>query len=93
MVVEFERKDRVALITLNRPEARNAVNADVAAGIEAAIDQFESDPELWVAILTANGPTFCAGADLKEIAAGNLGGCLRRKEDLPDWCVGHGQSH
>mgnify|MGYP000994525590 FL=1 len=79
MVVEFERKDRVALITLNRPEARNAVNADVAAGIEAAIDQFESDPELWVAILTANGPTFCAGADLKEIAAGNLGGLSTKK--------------
>lgn len=71
MVVEFEKKERTAVITLNRPEARNAVNGEVAAGIEAAIDEFESDPDLWVAILAANGPTFCAGADLKEIAAGN----------------------
>lgn len=71
MVVEFETKDRVAIITLNRPEARNAVNGDVAQGMEAALDRFEDDPDLWVAILKGNGPSFCAGADLKEVAAGN----------------------
>ena len=71
MVVEYATQGRIAIITLNRPEARNAVNGEVAAGMEAALDKFEGDPNLWVAILTANGKAFCAGADLKEISAGN----------------------
>ncbi|MCR9277631.1 MAG: crotonase/enoyl-CoA hydratase family protein [Pseudomonadaceae bacterium] len=71
MVVEYETKGRIAIITLNRPEARNAVNGDVAQGLEDALDRYEADNDLWVAILTANGKAFCAGADLKEIAAGN----------------------
>jgi enoyl-CoA hydratase len=70
MVVEYQTQGRIAVITLNRPEARNAVNGDVASGLENALDKYEADPELWVAILTANGKAFCAGADLKEIAAG-----------------------
>lgn len=70
MVVEFEKQGRMAVITLNRPEARNAVNGDVAQGMEAALDELEADADLWVGILTARGPAFCAGADLKEIAAG-----------------------
>ncbi len=61
----------IALVTINRPEARNAVNGAVAAGLEAAVDRIESDPELWAAILTGAGPhAFCAGADLKEVSAG-----------------------
>ena len=70
MVVEFERQDHVAVITLNRPEARNAVNGEVAQRMEEILDEYEASEDLWVAILTANGPSFCAGADLKEIAAG-----------------------
>jgi enoyl-CoA hydratase len=69
-MIDYDVQDRVALITLRRPEARNAVNGDVAAGIEAAIDQLEADPEVWVGILAAEGPVFSAGADLKAIAAG-----------------------
>lgn len=60
----------VAVITLNRPEAKNAVNGEVAKGIEAAIDQLEEDDGLWVGILTHAGNVFCAGADLKAINAG-----------------------
>ena len=60
----------VAVITLNRPEAKNAVNGEVAKGIEAAIDQLEQDDALWVGILTHTGNVFCAGADLKAINAG-----------------------
>lgn len=71
MVVEYATQGRVAVITLNRPEARNAVNVELAQGVENAIDKFESDNQLWVAILTGAGKVFCAGADLKEIAAGN----------------------
>jgi enoyl-CoA hydratase/carnithine racemase len=61
----------VALVTINRPEARNAVNGAVAAGLEAAVERIEADPDIWVAVLTgAGGIAFCAGADLKEVSAG-----------------------
>ena len=61
----------IALVTINRPEARNAVNGAVARGLEAAVDRIELDPEIRVAILTGSGPhAFCAGADLKEVSAG-----------------------
>jgi len=61
----------IALVTINRPEARNAVNGAVAAGLEAAVEQIELDPDLWAAVLTGAGPhAFCAGADLKEVAPG-----------------------
>jgi len=59
--VDFERRGRCGVITINRPEARNAVNAEVAAGIEAGIDRIENDDELWVGILTGVAPVFCAG--------------------------------
>jgi enoyl-CoA hydratase len=64
-----ERRDRVLVITLNRPEVRNAVNGDIATGVEAAIDELESDDDLFIGILTGNGPAFCAGADLKAFTA------------------------
>jgi enoyl-CoA hydratase/carnithine racemase len=61
----------IALVTINRPEARNAVNGAVAAGLEEAVERVEADPDLWAAILTGAGPhAFCAGADLKEVSAG-----------------------
>ena len=77
-VVTYEVQGKVALITLNRPEARNAVNGDVAQGLEAAIDKMEEDPNVWVGILRANTagqerPVFCAGADLKAINSGQAG--------------------
>jgi enoyl-CoA hydratase len=79
-IVEYESADRVGTITLNRPEARNAVNGDVARGMEAAIDRLEADPEVWIGILRANtegqaNPVFSAGADLKAINSG-AGGAL-----------------
>ena len=73
MPVDYEKRGPLAIITINRPEARNAVNGEVAAGIEAGIDQLEDDDEVWVGILTGVPPVFCAGADLKEINAGNAG--------------------
>jgi enoyl-CoA hydratase len=78
-IVQYEVQGRVALITLNRPEARNAINGDVANGLETAIDHMEDDPEVWVGILQANTdgqarPVFCAGADLKAINAGAAAG-------------------
>jgi enoyl-CoA hydratase len=79
MPVEYVKKGNVAIITMNRPEARNAINGEMAQTMEAALDQMESDPEVWVGILTAVGKAFCAGADLKEISAGN-GGALSTKK-------------
>ena len=70
MKVNFEIRDRIAIITLNRPEARNAVSQQLAEDLEAAIDRLEADDALWIGILCGNGPAFCAGADLKAIASG-----------------------
>jgi enoyl-CoA hydratase/carnithine racemase len=70
----------IALVTINRPEARNAVNAAVAAGIEAAVERVEQDSELWAVILTGAGPhAFCAGADLKEVSKGTAAGLSTEK--------------
>ena len=63
----------VGIIRLNRPEARNAVNGDLATGVEAVLDDFEADDDIQAVVITGNGPTFCAGADLKLIAAGKGG--------------------
>jgi enoyl-CoA hydratase/carnithine racemase len=65
------RRDGVAVITINRPEARNAVNAAVASGIAAALDELDSDPDLLVGIITGAGGYFCAGMDLKAFASGD----------------------
>ena len=79
MSVDFERRGPFAVITINRPEARNAVNAGVANGIEEAIDQIEADDSIWVGVLTGVPPVFCAGADLKEINSGNAAGLATAK--------------
>ena len=60
----------VLLITLNRPDARNAVNAALAAGVAAALDRLDADDDLQVAILTGAGKGFCAGMDLKAFVQG-----------------------
>jgi enoyl-CoA hydratase/carnithine racemase len=80
--VLFEVADRVAWVTINRPEARNAVNQAVSAGLAAAWDRVESDDDIAVAVLTGAGETaFSAGADLKEMAA-------RAERGLPSQFVG-----
>ncbi len=79
MSVDFEQRGPFAVIKINRPEARNAVNAAVATGIEEAIDRIEADDSIWVGILTGEPPVFCAGADLKEINSGNAAGLATKK--------------
>jgi enoyl-CoA hydratase len=73
MAVDFEERGPFAIVKINRPEARNAVNGDVARGIEEAIDAIESRDDIWLGIVTGEPPVFCAGADLKEINAGRAG--------------------
>lgn len=67
-----ERRGRILIITINRPEARNAANKAVAEGLAAACDELDDTPELSVGVLTGAGGNFCAGMDLKAFAAGEL---------------------
>jgi enoyl-CoA hydratase len=71
--VLFSACERIGVVTLNRPDVRNAVDRTMALALEAAVDRIEDDPELWVGVLCANTadqarPVFCAGADLRVIA-------------------------
>lgn len=63
-----ERRGNVLLITLNRPEARNAINASVSIAVGDALEEAQHDPEVRAVVITGAGQTFCAGADLKAIA-------------------------
>ncbi len=64
-----ERRDAALILTINRPEIRNAIDQATANAIAAAIDRLESDPELSVGVITGAGSGFCAGMDLKAFAA------------------------
>jgi crotonobetainyl-CoA hydratase len=63
-----ERRGNVLLITLNRPDARNAVNAAMSTGIGDALHEAQHDPEVRAVVITGAGQSFCAGADLKAIS-------------------------
>jgi enoyl-CoA hydratase len=67
-----ERRDNVLLVTINRPEAKNAVNEAVAQGVAAAMDELDGDDDLRVGVITGAGGTFCAGMDLKAFLAGEV---------------------
>jgi E-phenylitaconyl-CoA hydratase len=69
--VLYETRGRLAIITLNRPEALNALNSSLRQELLAAITDFRDNPDSWVAIITGSGDrAFSAGADLKEMSAG-----------------------
>jgi enoyl-CoA hydratase len=62
----YEKRERIAIVTINRPEAMNAFTPDMLQAMDAAFADFNKDPDLWVAILTAAGEkSFCTGMDLK----------------------------
>lgn len=65
-----ERRGRVLLITLNRPDAMNAINGALSAGLVAATKELDDDPGLTAGVLTGNGRGFCSGMDLKAFARG-----------------------
>lgn len=67
-LVQVDIQDQVLIITLNRPEARNAINYDTAVQLAAALDELDNNPELVVGVLTGAQNTFCAGMDLKAFA-------------------------
>jgi enoyl-CoA hydratase len=70
--VLVERNDGVMIITINRPEVRNAVNRAVSYGVCAAVDELDADDSLRVGILTGAGGTFCSGMDLKAFLRGEV---------------------
>ncbi|MDT0330810.1 crotonase/enoyl-CoA hydratase family protein [Nocardiopsis lambiniae] len=70
--VLYTAEDGVAVITINRPQAKNAVNAAVARGIAEALDDLDSRKDLTVGIITGAGGTFCAGMDLKAFMRGEV---------------------
>jgi len=70
MTITVEHKNQVAIITINRPERRNAVDSATAQALFEAFQSFDADPALSVAILTGANGNFCAGADLQAFAAG-----------------------
>ncbi|MGZ4299382.1 MAG: crotonase/enoyl-CoA hydratase family protein [Solirubrobacteraceae bacterium] len=86
-----ERRDRILLLTLNRPDQRNAVNAAVAAGIAAALDELDADAGLSIGVVTGAGKGFCSGMDLKAFVAGEnptipgrgFAGITRRAAEKP----------
>ena len=70
MTVRTERDGAVLVVTIDRPEVRNAVDRDTAAALAAAFREFDADDGLAVAVLTGAGGTFCSGADLKAVGEG-----------------------
>ena len=79
--VIFERDGRIGRVTLNRPEAMNAIDDELPGLLEAAIKAAEADPDVHVIVLSGNGPAFCAGYDLKYYAEGN--GNSQATQDMP----------
>jgi enoyl-CoA hydratase len=69
-VVQLRQEGSVLVITLNRPEVRNAISKDVAVALAAALAELDARPDLHVGIITGAGGTFCSGMDLKAFAAG-----------------------
>lgn len=102
--VLVRRENAILVITINRPEARNAVNGAVSAGIASALDLLDTAPDLRVGILHGSGSAFCAGMDLKAFAAGEqvrdpvrgFGGVVERPPAKPliaaveGWALGGG---
>src|SRR5579872_4767689 len=68
--VNFETENEIAIVTINRPEARNAVDHPTSQELASAFRRFDADESLGIAILTGAGGVFCAGADLKAVATG-----------------------
>ncbi|MDP9820769.1 enoyl-CoA hydratase-related protein [Nocardioides massiliensis] len=87
MNVTQEVRGHVLLVTLKRPDKRNAINADLAEGIEAALDRLDDDPDLWAGVITGDGSVFSAGTDLatppQPQPRGGEYGVIRRDRSTP----------
>ncbi len=78
-LVEIERRGNIALVTLNRPDARNAISPEVSQEMAAVLDEVEGNRDLRAVVLTGRGEVFSAGADLKVVASGRANDIARGK--------------
>lgn len=85
----FEKHDGIAVITLNRPNALNAVNAELSGAVGAALEELDADDGLTIGIITGAGRAFCAGADLKAVGAGESVSALGHDDWGFGGVVGH----
>jgi len=88
MSVKTERHNHILVVKMDRPQKRNALNATMTAGIDAAMNELEDDPDLWCGILTGTDSVFSAGADLTEgpgepTERGGIVGLINRKRSKP----------
>ncbi len=68
MVLDYKKEGRIAIFTINRPEALNSINVKTMQDLHDAMVAFRDDPELWVGIVTGAGEkALCAGADIKDL--------------------------
>jgi len=68
VAIDYQKEGKIAIFTINRPEALNSINVQAARELHEAMADFRDDPELWVGIITGAGDrTFCAGADIKDM--------------------------
>ena len=74
----IEQRGHVLIVTMNRPEARNALSGPMMALMRQAWDQVDSDPGIRVCVLTGAGGAFCAGADLKAMTSSHPGDAFRK---------------
>ena len=87
-VIEYEVRDKIAYVTLNRPRSLNAINKEMARTWNEVWERFRDDDDAWTAILTGAGDrSFCSGADLKEIRADHDSG-TRDRQPLRRWIPG-----
>src|SRR3990172_3501202 len=91
-VLIYEKKNRIAYLTLNRPESMNAINGELREALTEAWNDFNSDDDMWVAIVTGAGDrAFCAGMDMKERASRDAGEeGLKQRRPLPSLASGLG---
>ena len=88
MTVSSDRHGRVLVVRIERPEKRNAIDGPTAQGIDAALNGFQDDPGLWVAVLTGTPEVFCAGTDIvagpgEPTPRGGPYGIIRRRHAKP----------
>ena len=82
--VQYSSSDRIGVITLNRPEARNTVDREMALGLEAAVDRLEDDPDVWVGVLSPTPATRRAPSSAPAPTSRSIAGDrLRRRRSTP----------
>ncbi|MCU1456569.1 MAG: enoyl-CoA hydratase/carnithine racemase [Actinomycetia bacterium] len=79
MILERERRGKIEILTLNRPESRNAMTPELSELLADTWEELETDTDVWAVILTGAGTVFCAGADLKVVASGDSAGIASKR--------------